>query len=219
MRPMPEQYPNTRSPAARIRLCSFVLLALAAAALCGCGSEPVWRSQSFAFALPTEPPAAASKTNVLAMRRVTVSPLFQSRSFTYRMAENSYEHDPYAGFFIPPARALEQPIGAWLRDGGAFGSVLEPGSGLTASLVAEVSINELYGDFRRPAQPAGTMEIHFVLYELKPDGTGRVLLDRVCARRTPMAKAAPAPLAAAWDADLRDIMTEINADLKRLPLN
>lgn len=63
------------------------------------------------------------------------------------------------------------------------------------------------------------MEIHFILYELKQDGTGRVLLDKVCARRTPMAKAAPSPLAAAWDADLRDIMTDINADLKRLPLN
>jgi len=206
-------------PAAHIRFCSFVLLALGSAALCGCGSEPVWKSQSFAFALPADPPATGSKTNVVALRRVTISPLFQSRSFTYRTAENTYEHDPYAGFFVPPGRALEQPICAWLRAGGAFGCVLEPGSGLNPSLVAEVWVNALYGDFRKAAQPAGALEIHFMLYELNRDGTGRVLMDKVCASRTPMARAAPAALAAAWDADLRAIMAEINSELKRLPLN
>jgi ABC-type uncharacterized transport system auxiliary subunit len=218
---MSKQCPNNLmpEPAAHIRFGSFVLLALGAAALCGCGSEPVWKSQSFAFTLPADSPAAGSKTNVVVLRRVTISPLFQSRSFTYRTAENSYEHDPYAGFFVPPARAIEQPICAWLRAGGAFGCVLEPGSGLNPSLVAEVSVNELYGDFRKAAQPAGALEIHFILYELNRDGTGRVLMDKACARRTPMARAAPAALAAAWDADLRAIMAEINAGLKRLPLN
>jgi cholesterol transport system auxiliary component len=208
-----------REPAARIRFCSFVLFALGAAALCGCGSEAAWKSQSFAFTLPAEPPAAGSKTNIVALRSVTLSPLFNGRSFTYRTAENTYEHDPYAGFFAPPERTLEQPICAWLRAGGAFGSVIEPGSGLNPSLVAEVSVNELYGDFRKKAQPAGVMELHFMLYELNREGTGRVLMDKVCARRTPMAKATPAALATAWDADLGGIMADINSELKQLPLN
>jgi len=135
------------------------------------------------------------------------------------LAENSYKHDPYAGFIVLPGRAIGHPVCAWLRAGGAFGTVIEPGSGLSPSLVAEVSINELSGDFRKPAQPAGTLEIHFVLYEVKPDGPGRVLVDKVCAHQTPMAKAAPAALAAAWDADLRLIMADINVELKQLPLN
>jgi ABC-type uncharacterized transport system auxiliary subunit len=218
---MPEEYPNnpTPEPAARLRFCAFFVLALGAAALCGCGSDPVWKSQSFAFALPAETPAAGTRTNVVALRRVTVSPLFQSRSLTYRTAENTYEHDPYAGFFISPGRAIEQPICAWLRAGGAFGSVIEPGSGLNAPLVAEISVDELYGDFRKKAQPAGVLEIHFVLYEASRDGTGRVLMDKACVRRTPMAKASPAALAAAWDEALRAIMADINTELKRLPLN
>src|SRR5271157_755049 len=190
---MSKEYPNNPmpEPAARIRFCSFVLLALGAVALCGCGSEPAWKSQRFAFTLPADPAAAGSKTNVVALRRVTISPLFQGRSFIYRTAENTYEQDPYAGFFVPPGRALEQPICAWLRAGGAFGCVVEPGSGLNPSLVAEVSVNELYGDFRKTAQPAGALEIHFILYELNRDGTGRILMDKVCAHRTPMARAAP----------------------------
>ena len=169
--------------------------------------------------LPSEPAAAASKTNIVALRRVTIAPLFQGRSFTYRMTEDTYEHDPYAGFFVRPERAIEQPIRAWLRIGGAFGSVIEPESGLSPSLVAEVSVDELYGDFRKPAHPAGVLEIHFILYELRQDGPGPVLLDKVFAHQTPMAKATPAALSAAWDADLRAIMADINTELKRLPLN
>src|ERR1035441_1809916 len=95
--------------------CLLAALALGSAALCGCASEPVWKSRSYAFASPADPPAAASKTNIVALRGVTISPLFQGRSFTYRSAENTYEHDPYAGFFAPPERALEEPIRAWLR--------------------------------------------------------------------------------------------------------
>jgi ABC-type uncharacterized transport system auxiliary subunit len=206
-------------PAIHIRICSFVLLAIGAVALGGCGSEPAWKSQSFAFTLPADAPPAGSKTNIVALRRVTISPLFQSRSFTYRTAENTYEHDPYAGFFVPPERAIGQPICAWLRAGGAFGSVLEPGSGLNPSLIAEVSVNELYGDFRKAGHPTAVMGIHFVLYELNVDGTGRVLMDKTFSRRTPMTKATPAALATAWDTDLVAIMADINSELNQLPLN
>jgi hypothetical protein len=205
--------------AAHLRGSSFGLMAFGAVALCGGGSEPVWKSQSFAFAAPADPPAAGSKTNVVALRRVTISPLFQGRAFTYRTAENTYEHDPYAGFLVPPERAIEQPIRAWLRAGGAFGCVTEPGRSLNPSLAAEVTVNELYGDFRKTAQPSGALEIHFILYELNRDGTGRVLMDKICAHQTAMARAAPAALSAAWDTDLRVIMADINAGLNRLPLN
>jgi hypothetical protein len=217
--PKERPYDPMTKRVARTGFWRCALLGIGLAVLCGCDSEPVWKSRSFTFALPSEPPAMGSKTNIVALRRVTISPLFQGRSFTYRMTENTYEHDPYAGFFVLPERAIEQPICAWLRVGGVFGSVVEPGSGLTPSLAAEVSVDELYGDFRKAAQPAGVLEIHVILYELSSDGPGRVLMDKVCARQTPMAKAAPAALAAAWDADLREIMADINTELKRLPLN
>ena len=45
-----------------------------------------------------------------------MSPLFQSRSFIYRTAENTYEKDPYAGFMVSPERALAEPIRARLHN-------------------------------------------------------------------------------------------------------
>src|SRR6266403_2498832 len=188
------------------------ILAAAAAILSGCASDPAWKRRAFAFSSPTDPPAAIARTNIVALNRVSISPLFQSRSFTYRTAENSYEQDPYAGFLIPPERALAEPIRGWMRTSGVMGRVVEPGSGPTPTLVAEVFINELYGDFRKASQPVGTMEIHFIFYEVRDDTPGRIVLDKVCARGTPLTRKTPAALMAAWDADLRQIMQDITSE-------
>src|SRR5437867_5193961 len=191
---------------------SLAVIFLAVTILCGCASGPGWKRRVFAFALPADPPITNARTNIVALSRVSISPLFQSRSFTYRTAENSYEQDPYAGFLIPPERALAEPIRAWIRASGVFGRVAEPGTGLSATLVAEVSVNELYGDFRKASQPVGTMEIHFICYEVKDGAAGRIVLDKVCARETPLTRKTPDALMAAWDADLREIMEEINSE-------
>ena len=184
---------------------------LAAAALCGCASGPGWQRRTFAFASPADPPTTKTETNIVALSRVSISPLFQSRSFTYRTAENSYEQDPYAGFLISPERALAEPIRASMRAGGAFGRVVEPGSGLVPTLVVEASVNELYGDFRQAWKPVGTMEIHFIVYEVKEGNPGRIVLDKVCAHETPLARKTADALMAAWNADLLGIMEEINS--------
>jgi cholesterol transport system auxiliary component len=185
---------------------------LAAVILCGCASDPRWKRQVFAFSSPADPPASMAQTNIVELSRVSISPLFQNRSFTYRTAENTYEQDPYAGFLIPPERAIAEPIRAWMRGSGVFGRVVEPGSGLTATLAAEVFVNELYGDFRKASKPVGTMEIHFIFYEVKDGAPGRIVLDKIYSHETSLARKTPDALVAAWDTDLRQIMEEINSE-------
>jgi cholesterol transport system auxiliary component len=191
---------------------SLAPILLAAAILCGCASGPAWQRRVFAFSVPADPPTADAPTNIVALNRVSISPLFQSRSFTYRTAENAYKQDPYAGFLIPPERALAEPIRTWMRASGVFGRVVEPGSSLTPTLVAEVSINQLYGDLRKASEPVGRMEIRFICYEVKDGDPGRIVLDKVSAHETPLTQKTPDALMAAWDADLRAIMEEINSE-------
>src|ERR1051326_1688722 len=197
---------------------SLLPMLAAAAILCGCASGPAWKRQAFAFSLPPNPPAANARTNIVALNRVSISPRFQSRSFTYRTAENSYEQDAYAGFLVSPERALAEPIRAWMRDSGVFGRLVEPGSGLEPDLVAEASINELYGDFRKASQPVARMEIHFIFYEVRDDTPGRIVLDTVRARGTTLTRKTPAALMAAWDVDLREIMAEILSEYAKASL-
>ncbi|HZR17709.1 MAG TPA: hypothetical protein VFE51_10315 [Verrucomicrobiae bacterium] len=185
----------------------------------GCVSGPSWTHRTFAFSVPADPPAAEARTNIVALNRVTISPLFQSRSFIYRTADNSYERDPYAGFLIPPERSLAEAIRGLMREAGAFGHVVDLGSGLRPNLIAEVSINELCGDFRNAAKPLGSMQIHFVCYELSDGFPGRVVVDRFCAHETALTAKTPSALMAAWDADLRDIMNEVVAEYKKANSN
>jgi len=176
---------------------------------CGCASGPNWTRRSFAFSVPADPPAANVPTNIVALSRVSISPLFQTRSFTYRTGENAYEQDPYAGFVIPPERAIAESIRAWMRASAVFGNVVEPGSGLRPDLVAEVSITELYGDFRNASQPVGKMGLHFICYQIEDGAPRQIVLETVSARETPLAKKTAEALMTAWDADLREIMEEI----------
>jgi len=188
---------------------TVALMAVWCALLCGCASGLDWKRQDFAFATPDDPPAASAETNTIALTRITISPLFQDRSFTYRTGDHAYEQDPYAGFLVPPERALAEPLRAGLE---VFGHVLEPGSALSPALVAEVSVNELYGDFRKPDQPAGAMQLHLIVYKTDVEGPGRVVFDKVCSHETPMPRKTPDALMAAWDADLREILQQISSD-------
>lgn len=186
---------------------------------CGCVSGPSWKRQSFAFSLPPDPPATNPNDRVVALSRVSISPMFQSRSFTYRTGDNSYEQDPYAGFLIPPERALAESIRGLMRASGVFGRVLESGSAIMPTLVVEVSINELYGDFRQALRPVGTMGIHFMCYEVQAGEPRHIVFDKYCLQETPLARKTPGALMAAWDMDLRKIMNQINSEYSRLTSN
>lgn len=186
------------------------LVALAAAN--GCGTSSVWKRQTFAFSVPPDSATATGATNVCSLARISIAPVYRNLSFTYRTSEDSYEQDPYAGFVSAPDRAVSEPIRGWLRSGGAFGRLLEPGSSLDSTLIIEPAVRELYGDLRKPSEPAGVITIHFTVYESTADGPGRIRLDKVFTARTPMARHTPAALMTAWDTDLRQIMEQLNSE-------
>lgn len=195
------------------------LILLLSVLVSGCASGPAWKRQAFAFSLPADPPTTNCNQVITAVSRVSISPIFQSRSFTYRTGENSYEQDPYAGFLIPPERALAESIRASMRATGAFGTVLEPGSGITPTLILEICITELYGDFRKASQPVGTMGLHVICCEVQDGLPRRVVFDKSWSHETPLTRKAPGALMAAWDADLLEIITEINSEYAKTNCN
>jgi len=198
---------------------SLALTFLAAAVLCGCATNPKWKQQVFAFSLPAPPDAAPAGTNIVSLSRVSISPLFQNRSFTYKTGANTYERDPYADFSIAPERALGEVIRAWMYRSGAFGKVAEPGSSLTPTLIAEVSVSDLYGNFQKGSPPAGVMRMHFMIYEVSDGVPGRIVLDKTCARETALARKTPGALMAAWDKNLGEIMEEVASDYAKATAN
>src|SRR5215831_4125819 len=175
---------------------SWASTLIAVALLTGCTSGPDWTRRAYSFSTAADPPATNATTNIIALSRVAISPLFQSRSFTYRTGENAYKQDPYAGFMIPPERSLGESIRSSMRASGVFGRVVQPGSSLIPNVVAEVFINELYGDFRNPSQPIGKMKIHFICYEVESGAAGDIILDKVYAYETQLKEKTPDALMA-----------------------
>jgi len=183
------------------------------ALLCGCGSDTVWKKQTFAFSAPTGPPAVNASTDIIALHPVSVSPLFQNQCFTYRIGDSSYEHDPYAAFLASPEHTIGEAIGAYMRHSSAFGNVAEPGSGIVPNLIAEARVNQLYGDFRSSLHPIGLMEIHFTIYEGADGLPVHPLLDKTYASETALSKKSPTALMTAWETDLHEIMEKLSVDL------
>ena len=132
-------------------------------------------------------PTTKSQTNVVVLSRVSISPLFQSRSFTYRTAENSDEQDPYAGFDTPRA-PLGESIRASMRRR-RLGRVVEPGSGLTPKLVVEVRSTNSAAIFATRRSRRGDGD-RLICYEVK-DGTRGVSCSTRLRPETPLARKTP----------------------------
>jgi ABC-type uncharacterized transport system auxiliary subunit len=193
-------------------LASSLILALL---LVGCVSRAKWKKESFALTAPSDQAGTAVHTNVLSLRRVTVSPSYDGKSLVYRTGENSFERDPYAEFLVTPNRMFEQCVRGYLRNGHVFAEVVDPGSSLKSSLSMEIAVTQLYGDFRQPKQPFAVLQLRFLLYSTESPNLGRVIWQREFSKRVPLAHRTPAAVVEGWNAGLRQIMEEVNGELSR----
>ena len=182
--------------------------------LTSCLSRPALMHQTFALETPTSGKVENSKAQgVLAVRAVVVSPFFETRAFMYRVGPDRYQADPYAGFIVPPSRALGIPIRACLRNSGAFEYVVEPGSQLEADTILEVHATELYGDFRKPDQLAAVLSLRFLLISARPGEAQALLSQKDYSRRVPLKEQTAAALVAGWNQALAETMQDALADL------
>ena len=185
--------------------------------LCGCASRSPWKHESFALTIPSSgETGTAAHTNILSLQRVTVSPLFEDEALVYRTGENSYEQDPYAEFLVPPGQMLEECLLTSLRNGHAFAAVVDTGSSLKPACSMEVSVSQLYGDFRQPDKPFAVLQMRFLLYRAGSANHERLLWQREFSKNVPLAHRTPAALLAGWNTGLEQIMEETNLELKRL---
>jgi cholesterol transport system auxiliary component len=184
----------------------------------GCLSRPALRTQTFGFDPPAvaAPGGAARSERVVSIRSLRVAAPFDDRSLVYRVGDFSYDADPYAEFLVSPSESLRGPIRSWMRQSDFFQTVVEPGSALKPNTVAEITVLELYGDFRRPPEAAAVLTLRFVLLDSPGGIPGKLAFEAEYSRRVPL-KAGNAPaLMAGWDEALKQILAQLGSDLRRL---
>ena len=195
-----------------------MLLLAVVSLLTGCLSRPALHTQTLAFDPPTgsEPRDVPRSERVVSIRSLRVAAPFDDRSLIYRMGDFSYEADPYAEFLVSPAESLRPPIRSWMHRSELFRTVVEPGSALRPDIMAEITVLELYGDFRRPPEPEAVLTLRFVLLD-SPEGiSGKLAFEQEYSRRVLLKGRNANALMAGWNEALNQILAQLGSDLRRL---
>lgn len=189
------------------------LLFPAVALSAGCLSRPALVKESFAFASPPISNSVAKAGPVLGLRQVFVAPPFDSQAFTYRTGAFSYERDPYAGFLVSPEESLAEPVRTYFRNSGAFAEVSEPQSAVKPQIELEISVTQLYGDFRDRSHPAAILEMRLLAYQNAAEGPSKLILHKDYSSRILLQGRTAAALIAGWNEALRQLCLQAVADL------
>jgi ABC-type uncharacterized transport system auxiliary subunit len=163
-------------------------------------------------------PAQAVDNVTLEVRRFTIDTAFASKNLVYRLDEFKYEVDPYRQFLVSPGTMIGEEARRWLADSGLFRLVLPLGSRMEATHTLEASVTALYGDFRDEAAPVAVMEIRFFLVP-REAGPNVVTFSETYRATTRIPVRTPEALLEAYDKDLRDILTRLEADLRKALTN
>ena len=193
-----------------------VLLLVATCELTGCLSRPSLNKQTFTFSAP--PLSTTNVTisdRVLGIRNLQIARPFDGRSLVYRTGEFSYERDPYAEFLDSPAEGLIAPVCGWLRRNGDFSAVVEAGSALKPDTQVEISVSQLFGDFRQTKHPAAILTMRFVFFDAPNGVPGKVILQQEYSRSIPLSAPTAAALMEGWNQALTVILAEVSSDFRR----
>ena len=194
---------------------SFLLAGICT--LTGRVSKAALDKQTFAFSVP-----AATSTNavasdrVLGIRSLQIAAPFEGRSLVYRTEEFSYARDPYAEFLDSPEEDLMGPVCQLLRNEGGFLTVLDPGSALKPGTLVEISVSQLFGDFRHPEYPAAILTMRFIFFGATNGVPGKAIFQQEYSRSLPLGEPSAAALMAGWERALSEILAQVSSDFRNL---
>jgi uncharacterized lipoprotein YmbA len=185
--------------------------------LTGCLSRPALNKQTFAFGAPMIAATnVVASARMLGIRNLQIAAPFEGRSFVYRTGEFSYVRDPYAEFLESPAEELMAPLRGWLRGNGDFSAVVEAGSALKPDTLVEVSVSQLFGDFRQPERPAAILTMQFVFFDATNGVPGKAIFQQEYSRNIPLGAPTASALMDGWERALSEILAQVSSDFRHL---
>jgi hypothetical protein len=205
------------------RLAANIFIAFLLTCVCGltgCLSRPALNKQTFVFNTPANDATnAVASAQMLGIRSLQIAAPFEGRSLVYRTGEFTYVRDPYAEFLVSPAEELMTPVRGWLRGNGDFGAVVEAGSAPKPDTLVEISVSQLFGDFRQPEHPTAVMSIQFIFFDATNDVLGKMIFQKEYSRSIPLSEPTAAGLMAGWEQALSEILGQVSSDFRYLETN
>jgi len=156
-------------------------------------------------------PAVAD--GALKIATFSVSPQYDGRGFVYYKGSSIYESDFYNEFFISPGAMLTEEVRQWVAASGLFRHVADLSGARKPTYLLEGRIAALYGDYSKASAPKAVLEAEFLLTQDVSAGAYR-LLDNRYRRAVLLDGSAPTALVAGWNEALRQILTDLERDLR-----
>lgn len=200
----------------RVRFVSTAALALLLTA-CSIG-RPIRQATTYIVEPPfgTNQPVTR-RPETLRVGFVRVAAPYAGSGLVYRLDDVRFTTDPYHVFAVDPGAMLGGRMAEWLERTGPFRTVIPPGGGPPASYVLEVTVGDLYGDFRSGVAPAAVLSLQLVLID-QTGARAKVAYERTITSRVPLSKASPDALVRGYGAAIADILWQVAPDLRELPV-
>jgi len=170
-------------------------------------------SQTSSLKLPTTMRAET----VLRVRLLRVASPYNGQAFVYKTTGNEFRTDYYNGFIAAPDQLLTGSLIAWLLRAGPFDSVVDVASGIPARYVLEGNVTALYGDYSDKAIPKAVMVVRIFLLD-DHDANLRIMFEKQYSATSAIERGNVNSLVKGWGIAFRQILEQMTADLRDLPL-
>ena len=157
-------------------------------------------------------PAQMRSPETLRLATVRVAAPFDANALIYRFDDVRYVSDPYHAFAAGPGEIVGNQVARWLDTAGPFRDVARPGSLRSARYVLEISVSELYGDFRTDRPPAAVLNLGFALID-QSSSRSRTVYGRSIARAIDLPAASREELMRGYSHALSDALTQLTHEL------
>jgi cholesterol transport system auxiliary component len=161
-------------------------------------------------------PSAPHRPEVLRVGSVRVAAPYAGSALVYRLDDVRYVTDPYNAFVADSGAILASRMADWLGRTGPFSTIVPPASTQPAPFVLEVSIGDLYGDFRGGQAPAAVVSMQFILID-QASPRRKVTYERTLVSRVQLPKASPDALVRGYGTAIAEILSQVAADLNSIP--
>ena len=160
-------------------------------------------------------PAQMRSPETLRLATVRVAAPFDANALIYRFDDVRYVSDPYHAFAAGPGEIVGNQVARWLDTAGPFRDVARPGSLRSARYVLEISVSELYGDFRTDRPPAAVLNLGFALID-QSSSRSRTVYGRSIARAIDLPAASREELMRGYSRALSDALTQLTHELEAM---
>lgn len=153
--------------------------------------------------------------NYIKIERTDVNHAYHHRDFNYRVGPDEFISDYYNQFYKPVGALVTSEIYKWLSSAGIYKDVLPINNLINAKYILDSKIVDIYGDYSNPDDPRAVLNMQFFLVDDSSD-IAELAYSNVYNQSVSISSRTPAALVQGWNGALKNILKQLETDLRTI---